>query len=206
MAPFAYPSRHMDQFWAYLLIGKDHILDLANGYDHILFVIALCAVYAVRDWKKILILVTAFTVGHSITLALATFNVVAYSSTIIEFLIPCTIFITAIANLFRGEASVQRGNIHINYLFAGGFGLIHGLGFSTLLRELLGKSENIVSLLLAFNIGLELGQIIIVGIFMALTFIIVDLAGVSRRDWKMIISSAVAGIALILIKESDLLT
>jgi len=196
----------MDQFSLYLLIGKDHILDLRNGYDHILFVMALCAVYAVRDWKKVLILVTAFTVGHSITLALATFQVVSFSSTLIEFLIPCTIFITAVSNLFRSEAAVERGNFHINYLFAGGFGLIHGLGFSTLLRELLGKSENIASLLLAFNIGLEFGQIIIVGIFMAVTFIIVDLAGVSRRDWKMIISSAIAGIALILIKESELLT
>jgi hypothetical protein len=196
----------MDQFWQYLLIGKDHILDLRNGYDHILFVIALCAVYAVSDWKKVLILVTAFTIGHSVTLALATFNVVSFDSTVIEFLIPCTIFVTAIANLFRGEASIQKSNIHINYLFAGGFGLIHGLGFSTLLRELLGGSKNIVSLLFAFNIGLEFGQIIIVAIFMGVTFIIVDLAGVSRRDWKMIISSAVAGIALILIKESDLLT
>jgi hypothetical protein len=196
----------MDQFSQYLLLGKDHILDLRNGYDHILFVVALCAVYAARDWKKVLILVTAFTVGHSITLALATFKVVAFNKEVIEFLIPCTIFITAISNLFRSEASVERSSIHINYLFAGGFGLIHGLGFSTLLRELLGGSKNIASLLLAFNIGLEFGQIIIVGIFMAVTFIIIDLANVSRRDWKMIISSAIAGIALILIKESDLLT
>jgi len=196
----------LDQFSTYLLIGKDHILDLKNGYDHILFVIALCAVYAVRDWKKVLILVTAFTIGHSITLALATFNLVQFSTRLVEFLIPCTIFITAVSNLFRSEVSIEKSNIHLNYLFAGGFGLIHGLGFSTLLRELLGGSKSIVSLLLAFNIGLELGQIIIVAVFMALTFIIVDLAGVSRRDWKMIISSAVAGIALILIKESDLLT
>ena len=196
----------MDQFSQYLLIGKDHILDLRNGYDHILFVIALCTVYAVRDWKKVLILVTAFTIGHSITLALATFDLVHFSSKLVEFLIPCTIFITAITNLFRSESSIQNSSIHINYLFAGGFGLIHGLGFSTLLRELLGHSENIASLLLAFNLGLEFGQIIIVGIFMGVTFIIVDLAGVSRRDWKMIISSAVAGIALILIKDSDLLT
>jgi len=196
----------MDQFSQYLLIGKDHILDLRNGYDHILFVMALCAIYAVRDWKKVLILVTAFTIGHSITLALATFQVVNFNSTLVEFLIPCTIFVTAISNLFRSEASVTQSSIHINYLFAGGFGLIHGLGFSTLLRELLGRNDNIVSLLLAFNLGLEFGQIIIVGIFMAVTFIIVDLAGVSRRDWKMIISSAIAGIALILIKESELLT
>jgi hypothetical protein len=196
----------MDQFYLYLILGKDHILDLRNGYDHILFVIALCAVYSVRNWRKVLILVTAFTIGHSITLALATFRIVQFNSTVIEFLIPCTIFITAVSNLFRGEASIEKSNIHINYLFAGGFGLIHGLGFSTLLRELLGKSHNIASPLLAFNLGLEFGQIIIVVIFMALTFIIVDLAGVSRRDWKMIISSAVAGIALILIKESNLLT
>jgi hypothetical protein len=196
----------MNQFSLYLILGKDHILDLRNGYDHILFVIALCAVYAVRDWKKVLILITAFTVGHSITLALATFRIVQFNSTVIEFLIPCTIFITAISNLFRSEGSLEKSSIHINYLFAGGFGLIHGLGFSTLLREILGKSQNIAAPLLAFNLGLEFGQIIIVVIFMALTFIIVDLAGVSRRDWKMIISSAVAGIALILIKESDLLT
>lgn len=195
----------MDPFTTYLLIGKDHILD-KNGYDHILFVIALCAVYAVRDWRRILVLVTAFTVGHSITLALAAYGVVAYSSEVVEFLIPVTIFVTAVANLFRSEESGAKGNIHLNYLFAAGFGLIHGLGFSTLLRELLGKSENIVLRLLAFNIGLEIGQIIIVGLFMALTFIIVDLAGVSRRDWKMVISSAIAGIALILIKNSDLLT
>jgi hypothetical protein len=195
----------MDQFTHYLLIGKDHILD-KNGYDHILFVIALCAVYAVRDWKKVLVLVTAFTIGHSITLALAAFHIVDYSSEVVEFLIPVTIFVTSVSNLFRSEESVAKSNIHLNYLFAAGFGLIHGLGFSTLLRELLGKSENIVTPLLAFNIGLEIGQIIIVALFMALTFIIVDLAGVSRRDWKMVVSSAIAGVALILIKDADLLT
>ncbi len=145
---------------------------------------ALCAVYSARDWRKVLILVTAFTVGHSITLALATFGVVAYSSTIIEFLIPCTIFITAVTNLFRSETGVEKSSIHINYLFAGGFGLIHGLGFSTLLRELLGKSENIVSLLLAFNIGLEFGQIIIVGIFMAATFLLLILRGFREGTGK----------------------
>ncbi|HMJ69345.1 MAG TPA: HupE/UreJ family protein [Cyclobacteriaceae bacterium] len=195
----------MDQFPHFLLIGKDHILD-KNGYDHILFVIALCAVYAVRDWRKVLILVTAFTIGHSITLALAAYRVVEFSSALVEFLIPVTIFVTAVSNLFRSEESVARASIHLNYVFAGVFGLIHGLGFSTLLRELLGKSQNIVTQLLAFNIGLEIGQIIIVALFMALSFIIVDLAGVSRRDWKMVISSAIAGIALILIKDSEFLT
>lgn len=196
----------MEPFALYLEIGKDHILDFRHGYDHILFVIALCAVYTIRDWKKVLVLVTAFTIGHSITLALATLDVVRFSTTWVEFLIPVTIFVTAISNLFRSEQSLSKGNIHINYLFAGGFGLIHGLGFSTLLREMLAKSESIASPLLAFNLGLEFGQVIIVAIFMALTFLVVDLAKVGRRDWKMVISSAVAGIALILIKDSDLLT
>ncbi|HZY79239.1 MAG TPA: HupE/UreJ family protein, partial [Cyclobacteriaceae bacterium] len=119
---------------------------------------------------------------------------------------PVTIFVTAVSNLFRSEDSVARSSIHLNYIFAAVFGLIHGLGFSTLLRELLGKNTDIVTQLLAFNIGLEIGQIIIVAIFMAVTFIIVDLAGFSRRDWKMVISSAIAGIALILIKDSEILT
>ncbi len=196
----------MEPFALYLDIGKDHILDFRHGYDHILFVIALCAVYTVRDWKKILVLVTAFTIGHSITLALATLDIVRFSTTWVEFLIPVTIFVTAVSNLFRSEESISKDNIHINYLFAGGFGLIHGLGFSTLLREMLSKSDSIATPLLAFNLGLEFGQVIIVALFMALTFLVVDLVKVGRRDWKMVISSAVAGIALILIKDSDLLT
>ena len=192
----------MEQFSVFFGIGTEHILDWRNGYDHILFVVALCAVYVISDWKRILILVTAFTIGHSITLALATLRLIAFDSTLIEFLIPVTILITAVSNLFQKEDRVYERNIHLNYLFASFFGLIHGLGFSNNLRDILGQSSNIASPLLAFNLGLELGQIIIVGIFMVLSFFAVDLAGVKRRDWKMIISSAIAGMALILIKES----
>ena len=192
----------MQQFTTFFAIGTEHILDWRNGYDHILFVLALCAVYVLRDWKKILILVTAFTVGHSITLALATLRIVNFHTDIIELLIPVTILITAIANLFQKEGGIQEKNIHLNYVFASFFGLIHGVGFSSNLRDILGQSSSIASPLLAFNLGLELGQIIIVGIFMAVTFFAVDLIGVKRRDWKIIISSAIAGMALILIKES----
>lgn len=195
----------MSTFELYFGLGRDHILDYAHGYDHILFVVALCAVYVLRDWKKILILVTSFTIGHSITLALATLRVVHFNADLIEFLIPLTIFITAIANLFRSEESVTRANIHINYLFALVFGLIHGLGFSNYLREILGQQENIFTPLLAFNLGLELGQIIVVAIFLAITFILIDLLTLNRRDWKMIISSAIAGIAFVLMKESTYL-
>jgi hypothetical protein len=194
----------MSPFELYFGLGKDHILDYANGYDHILFVIALCAVYIIRDWKKVLILVTAFTVGHSVTLALATLQIIPVDSDLVEFLIPVTIFITAISNLFRKEESTSS-QVHLNYIFASIFGLIHGMGFSSYLREILGKSDSILTPLLAFNLGLEFGQIIIVGLFMGIGFIAVDLAKVSRRDWKMIISSAIAGIAFILIKDSTYL-
>jgi hypothetical protein len=195
----------LEQFSAFFGIGTEHILDWRNGYDHILFVVALCAVYVISDWKRILILVTAFTIGHSITLALATMRIISFNSDLIEFLIPVTILITALANLFQKEDAIYERNIHLNYLFASFFGLIHGLGFSNNLRDILGQSGSIASPLLAFNLGLELGQIIIVGIFMVLSFLAVDLFGVKRRDWKMIISSAIAGMALILIKESSYL-
>lgn len=192
----------MSEFHLYFGLGKDHILDYVNGYDHIVFVVALCALYLTREWKQILILVTAFTVGHSITLALSTLRIISVKVELIEFLIPLTIFITAVSNLFKNENNLTGRTVQINYFFAGFFGLIHGLGFSSYLRTILGKSENIVTPLLAFNLGLELGQLIIVAIFMTAAFILVDLFGMNRRDWKMVISSAVAGIALVLMREN----
>ncbi len=191
----------MGDFALYFGLGKDHILDYVNGYDHILFVVALSAVYLVRDWKKILLLVTAFTIGHSVTLALATLQIISVKTQLIEFLIPLTIFVTAFSNLFRAEEGLGKNRIQTNYLFALFFGLIHGMGFSNYLRAILGKSHNIVSPLLAFNIGLEFGQVIVVALFLAVSFILVDLIGLSRRDWKMVLSSAIAGIALILMKD-----
>jgi hypothetical protein len=191
----------MSEFALYFGLGKDHILDYANGYDHILFVLALCAVYLIRDWKKILILVTAFTIGHSITLALATLNIISFSTEIIEFLIPLTIFITAVGNLFKKDQNSVGRVIQINYFFALFFGLIHGLGFSNFLRALLGKTENILSPLFAFNLGLEIGQIIVVILFLGLSFVLVDLLKVSRRDVRLVLSSAIAGIALVLLKD-----
>jgi hypothetical protein len=191
----------MNEFPLYFGLGKDHILDYVNGYDHILFVVALSAVYLVRDWRRILILVTAFTIGHSVTLALATLRIISVNTKLIEFLIPLTIFITAFSNLFRKEESSNVKPVQANYFFALFFGLIHGMGFSTYLRAILGKSHNIASPLLAFNLGLEFGQIIVVILFLGTSFILVDLMGLSRRDWKMVLSSAIAGMALLLMKD-----
>lgn len=190
----------MSSFQLYFRLGLQHILDI-HGYDHILFVLALCAVFIPRDWRKVVILVTAFTIGHSLTLALATFKLVNVNSDLIEFLIPVTIAITAFITILRPKPTTGKG-LSINYIFALFFGLIHGLGFSIYLRSLLGKEASIWQPLLAFNLGLELGQLVIVGIFLLATSILVGIAGVSRKEWTLVIASMVFGVALMLMLET----
>jgi hypothetical protein len=154
----------------------------------------------IRDWRRLLVLVTAFTIGHSITLALATLEIISVNQLLIEFLITLTIFITAVSNIFRSTEISDR-TTYINYGYALFFGLIHGMGFSNYLRSILGKDRSIVTQLFAFNLGLEVGQIIIVGVFLFIGFILVDLFTVNRRDWKLVISSIITGMALLLMKD-----
>ncbi|RZS95222.1 HupE/UreJ family protein [Cecembia calidifontis] len=190
----------MGQFQLYFQLGIQHILDL-DGFDHILFVVALCAIYILRDWKKIIILVTAFTVGHSLTLALATLNLIKVDTDLVEFLIPVTIGITALSNILKPKPSTGKG-LQINYLFALFFGLIHGLGFSNYLRSLLGKEASLFEPLLAFNIGLEVGQLVIVAIFMTAAGILNGIIGVNRRDWALVISSIVMGMSIMMMIDT----
>ncbi|CAN5144224.1 HupE/UreJ family protein [soil metagenome] len=189
----------MSQFEAYFKIGITHILDL-KGFDHILFVIALCALYTGKDWRKIIILVTAFTIGHSITLALATLNILKVNSNLIEFLIPLTIAITALGNIMRPTPTGSR-SIQINYLFALFFGLIHGLGFSNYLRALLGREPSIFQPLLAFNLGLEVGQLIIVILFISISSIFIGIFG-RRKEWTLVTSAIVLGMSIMMILEN----
>lgn len=200
----------MDDFLIYLRLGFDHITDPA-GYDHILFVIALCAVYTLQQWRQVLILVTAFTIGHSITLALATLQLITYKTALIELLIPITILITAITNFFFQEpksrtlTKAQPTNHPWRYGLALVFGLIHGMGFSNYLRSLLGREANIIKPLLAFNIGLEIGQILIVGIVLTLAYLVLNSLQSSRLRWTLIVSGVVAGMALSLIINNEYL-
>lgn len=187
-------------FRLYLELGFQHISDL-NGYDHILFLVALCAIYTVQDWKKLLILVTAFTVGHSVTLALSTLDKVSIRTELIEFLIPVTILFTCVFNYFQRNSLQKSTPMHVRYASALFFGLIHGLGFSTYLKSLLGKNQNIVLELLAFNIGLELGQLIIVFVTLLVAWLATNLAKIKQYDWILLISGAVGGISLMMISE-----
>lgn len=186
----------MDIFSLYFELGWQHILDL-GGYDHILFVMALCGIYTPGDWKKVLVLVTAFTIGHSLALALSVLNIVQIDSGLIEFLIPLSIVITALSNIVRGKKEGRS----FKYAVSAFFGLIHGMGFSNYLRSLLGGESDLVVPLLGFNAGLEFGQVIIVLVVLLLAQLAIKYFNVSRRDWNMFLSSAIFGIALIMCIE-----
>lgn len=196
----------MSEFQAYLQLGFDHITD-SNGYDHILFIAALCTIYTLVDWKKVIILVTAFTIGHSVTLALATLGLVSIRPDVIELLIPITILVTAILNFFHKipkSIYIKESNYSPRYPLALSFGLIHGLGFSNYLRALLGKEADILNPLLGFNIGLELGQLIIVFVILSVAFTLIELLRLSRLRWIDILSGIIAGMAFSLIINNGL--
>ncbi|AMQ01794.1 HupE / UreJ protein [Pedobacter cryoconitis] len=189
----------MHDFSLYFELGWQHILNW-KGYDHILFVIVLCGAYTLTDWKRVLLLVTAFTIGHSITLALSVFKVITVKTNLIEFLIPVTILVTATSNILGGKSSRPKG-VQLKYILALFFGLIHGMGFSNYLNSLLGKSTNIVAELFAFNIGLEFGQIIIVTGILLISFALINIFKVKKWNWNFFLSSAIFGISFIMAAE-----
>jgi hypothetical protein len=181
----------------YLNLGIQHIIDFL-GYDHILFLICLTAVYVISQWKRLLVLITAFTAGHTASLILATFNVISFPTEWIEFLIPLTIFITALWNVLDKKGSVSHRGHYIKYGAALFFGLIHGLGFSFYLKNLLSAEDSIAIPLLGFNLGIEIGQIIIVSVILTFSFLLNRLFKFRQRVWNLIISSAGMGVSLYL--------
>lgn len=168
----------MSDFSLYFQLGWEHIVS-KDALDHILFIVALGAVYSIRNWKQVLILVTAFTIGHSVTLALSAYNVIRFDSAWVEFLIPCTIAATALYNMLHK----QHQKFGFNYFIALFFGLIHGMGFANIIRETLASDQSITVPLLSFNLGLEAGQILIVFIILILQFLIVGKNAVRQKVW-----------------------
>jgi len=183
----------LTDFLFYFELGWSHIVSL-DALDHQLFILALIAIYTSKQLKQILILVTAFTVGHSITLALSTFDVIRFDSKWVEFLIPCTIFITAVANLLKNDK--RKKSVQLNYYLALFFGLIHGMGFANSVRMMLAKDQYIGWGLFGFNLGLEVGQIIFVVLTMLVSGIFLYFFKVRQRDWIIFVSSAVFALAL----------
>ncbi|MDV7697614.1 HupE/UreJ family protein [Chryseobacterium soli] len=183
----------MQDFIFYLHLGWEHIISL-DALDHQLFILALIAVYSYSDWKKILILVTAFTIGHSVTLALSTLNIFRVSSNWVEFLIPLTIVLTSLDNILmkNHKQTLMRANYYLALIF----GLIHGMGFANTARVMIAKSQSIFFPLLGFNVGLELGQIVIVIAILLLLFILLNLFKVNKKDWILFVSSAAFALSL----------
>ena len=159
----------------------------------------MTAVYMLKDWKHVVVLATAFTIGHTTTLALATLNLINISTELIEILIAITIFLTGFANLFKVKNDFSKKVQFYKYLTALFFGLIHGLGFSNYLKFLLGEELSIVKPLFAFNIGLEIGQIIIIAIVLLIAYLLIQKFKVKQREWNLVISGASMGIALMLL-------
>ncbi|MCE2942347.1 MAG: HupE/UreJ family protein [Gemmatimonadota bacterium] len=190
----------------YLRLGLSHIADL-RGYDHLVFVAALTVAYPASAWRRLLVLVTAFTVGHSVTLALATTGALRVPTVWIEAAIPATIAATAGLTLWRSRAaSVDEAGSAMTgrYLLAAGFGLVHGLGFSNYLRSLLGGEESLLWPLLAFNAGLEVGQVMIVAAVMGLGALAVRGGGVPERRWVQGVSMAALLVAVPMVVQRTL--
>lgn len=183
----------MTDFWLYFNLGLHHVLDW-KAYDHILFLIVLCAAYNFSSWKKLLILVTMFTIGHTLSLLLATYNVVSVSGKVIEFLIPITILTTAIFNLFTAGKEKKVEKMGILYFVTIFFGVIHGLGFASFFTALDSGRELIP--LLEFALGIETAQIIVVIIILIIAFIFQTIFRFNKRDWVLVVSSLVIGMVI----------
>ena len=189
----------MEDFVLYFKMGVNHVLDF-TAYDHILFLIVLAVVFSYYEVKKVLWLVTLFTLGHSITVALSTYGVLTISMDLIEFLIPLTIFITGVVNLINSnKTSTKKDNT--NLILALFFGLIHGLGFSNYFKMMIGQEEDKLFPLIEFALGIELAQIIIVFGILILGLVFQNFLKVTKRDWILVCSSIVIGFAIQMMME-----
>jgi len=194
----------MSEFWIYFEIGLRHVLDL-SAYDHVLFLIALSVPYAFKDWKRLLLLVSIFTIGHTLALLLSVFGVIIIKGNLVEFLIPITILIVAIFNLFTAGKSSKNESISVVVFITLFFGIIHGLGFASYFKSLLGGSPQSKLLPLSeFALGIEAAQIIVVFVVLILSYIVQTFFRFSKRDWTLVMSSFIIGVVLPMIIESKI--
>jgi len=193
----------LDDFLSYMQNGIYHVVN-ANAYDHILFLIVLAVPYVFKDWKRVLFLITVFVLGHTVSLALATYDVVSVSNTWIEFLIPSTILIIALFNVFTAGKKAQSEKVGLLFFMTLFFGLIHGLGFVNAFESTIGNSGNKILALLEIALGIEIGQLIVVFIILFLGFLCQTLFRFSKRDWVVVISAIVVGLVLPMLARNNI--
>jgi hypothetical protein len=194
----------MSEFWIYFQIGLKHVLDI-NAYDHVLFLIALTIPYSFKDWKRILLLVSVFTVGHTLALLLSVFGIIAVKANIVEFLIPITILITALFHLFTAGKASKNESVNLIFFVTLFFGIIHGLGFSNYFKTIIGgtPSSKLIPLL-EFALGIEVAQLVVVFIVLIISYIVQTVFRFSKRDWALVMSAFVIGVVIPMIVESPI--
>jgi HupE / UreJ protein len=194
----------MSEFWIYFQIGLKHVLNI-HAYDHVLFLIALSTPFSFSDWRRIAVLVTIFTVGHTLALLLSIFGIIAIKVNVVEFLIPITILITALFNLFTAGKSSKTESINLVFFITLFFGIIHGLGFSNYFKSLLGGTPSSKLLPLSeFALGIESAQIVVVFVVLILSYIVQTFFRFSKRDWTLVMSAFIIGVVLPMILASEI--
>ncbi|WP_264535276.1 HupE/UreJ family protein [Flavobacterium sp. N1736] len=194
----------MSEFWIYFQIGLKHVLDI-HAYDHVLFLIALTVPYTFKDWKRILLLVTVFTVGHTLALVLSVFGIIAVKVNIVEFLIPITILVTAFYHLFTAGKATKNDGLNLIFFVTLFFGIIHGLGFSNYFKTILGGTATSKLLPLGeFALGIETAQLVVVFVVLLLSYIVQTVFRFSKRDWALVMSAFIIGVVIPMILESPI--
>ena len=194
----------MSEFWIYFQIGLKHVLDI-QAYDHVLFLIALAIPFTFKDWKRIVLLVTLFTIGHTMALLLSVFGIIAIKVNVVELLIPITILITALFNLFTAGKSSKKESINLVFFITLFFGIIHGLGFSNYFKSILGGDATSKILPLSeFALGIEAAQIVVVFVVLIVSYIVQTIFRFSKRDWTLVMSAFIIGVVIPLIIQSEI--
>ncbi|MFD1601162.1 HupE/UreJ family protein [Flavobacterium artemisiae] len=194
----------MSQFWIYFQIGLKHVLDI-NAYDHVLFLIALTVPYLFKDWKRIFVLVSIFTIGHTLALILSVYGIVTIKVNLVEFLIPITILVTALYHLFTAGKTSKNDSINLVFFITLFFGIIHGLGFSNYFKTILGGSPTSKLIPLGeFALGIEAAQLIVVFVVLVISYIVQTVFRFSKRDWALVMSAFIIGVVIPMIIESPI--
>ncbi len=194
----------MSEFWIYFNIGIKHVLNI-GAYDHVLFLIALTIPYAFKDWRRLLLLISLFTVGHTLALVLSVYEIVYIKSNLIEFIIPITILVVAIFNLFTAGKNNKNESISLIAFVTLFFGIIHGLGFSNYFKTILpGKSADKLLPLTEFALGIETAQIIVVFVVLIISYIVQTFFRFSKRDWTLVMSAFIIGVIIPLVIQSPI--
>lgn len=194
----------MSDFWIYFQLGLKHVLDI-HAYDHVLFLIALTVPFSFNDWKRILLLVSLFTIGHTLALLVSIFEIISVKVYVVELLIPITILITAFYNLFTAGKSGKKESINLVFFITLFFGIIHGFGFSNYFKTILGGTATSKLMPLAeFALGIETAQIVVVFAVLIVSYIVQTIFRFSKRDWALVMSAFIIGVVVPMIVENEI--